>query len=90
MSRWSRCSAGPIDHARAERETKALACEIARFRQQTSITNRTAINAKRGMSMREGLEYEWRHGKDAIINEGIAGAGRFSAGAGRHGDFGEI
>ena len=42
------------------------------------------------MSVRQGLEFEWKHGLKAIENEGLKGAKRFSEGAGRHGDFKKI
>jgi len=52
--------------------------------------DRASIISTRGMPVREALEYEWNHGKIAIRDEGALGAGRFSAGAGRHGDFENI
>lgn len=78
----------PEGDARAAAE--AMAAEIARFPQEAVRADRAAIIATRGMPVREALEYEWRNGLDAIANEGAAGAARFSAGAGRHGDFKKI
>lgn len=42
------------------------------------------------MPVCDALEHEWAHGLDAIRNQGVAGAGRFAGGKGRHGDFGDI
>ena len=33
---------------------------------------------------------EWANGVDAVRKKGVKGAARFSAGAGRHGDFEKI
>ncbi|MBO9450052.1 crotonase/enoyl-CoA hydratase family protein [Tropicibacter sp. R16_0] len=78
----------PEGEARAAAE--AMAREIARFPQMAVRADRAAIIATRGMPVRQALEYEWEHGQDAIEQEGTAGAGRFSSGAGRHGDFQNI
>jgi enoyl-CoA hydratase len=78
----------PEGEARAEAE--AMAHEIARFPQQAVRADRASIIATRGMSVRDGLEHEWSHGLEATRNEGVAGAARFSGGAGRHGDFDKI
>ena len=69
---------------------EAMAHDIARFPQLAMLADRASIIATRGMPVRQALEHEWTHGMDAIRNEGIDGAARFSAGAGRHGDFEDI
>jgi len=74
--------------ARAAAET--MAHEIARFPQQAVLTDRRSIIETRGMPVREALRREWDNGVLAVLNEGAAGAGRFKAGAGRHGDFENI
>ena len=33
------------------------------------------------------MNLEWANGGDAVRKQGVKGAARFSAGAGRHGDF---
>ena len=38
----------------------------------------------------EALRSEWAHGRDSLVREGIAGARRFAAGKGRHGDSRDI
>jgi enoyl-CoA hydratase len=40
--------------------------------------------------VREALAREWEGGVRTIATEGAAGAGRFAAGKGRGGDFGDI
>lgn len=79
-----------VSDGNARAAAEDLAREIARFPQQAVLADRAAIIATRGMPVREALEYEWTHGKVAIRDEGAAGAGRFSDGAGRHGDFKNI
>lgn len=79
-----------VGHGEARGAAEAMAAEIARFPQQAVRADRAAIIATRGMPVRQALEHEWAHGVEAIRNEGVAGAGRFSAGAGRHGDFDNI
>ncbi|MEM1316566.1 MAG: crotonase/enoyl-CoA hydratase family protein [Pseudomonadota bacterium] len=75
----------PSGEARAQAE--ALAAEIARFPQDAVRADRRSIIESRGLPVREALKLEWANGLDAIRNQGVAGAGRFRDGAGRHGDF---
>jgi enoyl-CoA hydratase len=79
-----------VEHGKAREAAEAMAQEIARFPQQAMLADRRAIIETRGMPIREALEYEWMHGMRAIEQEGIAGAGRFRDGAGRHGDFSKL
>jgi len=69
---------------------ETIAHEIARFPRQAMLADRAAIRATRGMPVEAALRHEWRHGMEAIRDQGIAGAGRFTSGKGRHGDFGDI
>ena len=78
----------PNGEARSAAE--AMAREIARFPQEAVRADRRSIIETRGMPVREALKLEWAGGLEAIRREGTAGAGRFSNGAGRHGDFGNI
>jgi enoyl-CoA hydratase len=78
----------PEGQARAAAE--AMAQEIARFPQEAMLADRRAMIENHGKSVEDALRFEWTNGKAAIRNQGTSGAGRFSAGAGRHGDFGEI
>ena len=79
-----------VPHGGAREAAEAMAHEIARFPQEAVRADRASIIATRGMPVRQALEHEWAHGMEPILNEGIAGAGRFSSGAGRHGDFENI
>jgi enoyl-CoA hydratase len=78
----------PPGGARASAE--AMAREIARFPQAAVRTDRRSVIETYGMPVREALRREWTNGVDAHAREGAAGAGRFSEGLGRHGDFGRI
>jgi enoyl-CoA hydratase len=40
--------------------------------------------------VREALIQGWYNGREALIADGVAGAGRFKDGLGRHGDFEKI
>ena len=44
------------------------------------------------LNIKEGLLYEWNNSmeKKILSKDGIKGAGRFSKGHGRHGDFEDI
>jgi enoyl-CoA hydratase len=50
---------------------------------------RSAIKSH-GLSVREALIQEWYNGREALIEDGVAGASRFKDGLGRHGDFEKI
>ena len=43
-----------------------------------------------GLTVREALIQEWYNGREALIEDGVAGASRFKDGLGRHGDFEKI
>jgi len=78
----------PKGGARAKAEE--LAREIARFPQVCVRADRRSAIRSHGLSVREALIQEWYNGREALIADGVAGAGRFKAGLGRHGDFGKI
>ncbi|WOJ98109.1 crotonase/enoyl-CoA hydratase family protein [Congregibacter brevis] len=67
-----------------------MASQIARFPQQAMLADRRSIYETHGLTVREALKVEWANGLAALRNEGFDGAGEFSDGAGRHGDFGNI
>ena len=67
-----------------------MAHEIARFPQEAMLADRRSIIENHGAPIREGLRREWANGIDSAMNQGTTGAGRFAAGRGRHGDYGEI
>ena len=78
----------PRGGARAKAEE--LAREIARFPQVCVRADRRSAIHSHGMPVRDALIQEWYNGRDALIKDGVAGAGRFKAGLGRHGDFEKI
>lgn len=78
----------PSGQSRAAAE--ALAKEIARFPQACVRADRRSVFAQYGLPVRQAMEQEWTGGLRALESEGVTGAGRFTAGRGRHGDFEEI
>ncbi len=64
----------------------ALAQQLAAFPQQTMLADRASAYAQWDLAMPDALKQEWQRGRECIA-EGLLGAGRFSAGAGRHGEF---
>lgn len=64
----------------------ALAEQLAAFPQQTMLADRASAYAQWDLPLPDALHQEWARGK-ACIAEGLQGAGRFVAGAGRHGKF---
>ena len=69
---------------------QALAHEIARFPQGCMRADRRSVWLQEGLSEMEGLRAEWACSAAMVEREGAAGAARFAAGKGRHGDFSEI
>ena len=78
----------PKGGARAKAEE--LAREIARFPQVCVRADRRSAIRSHGLGVREALIQEWYNGREALIADGVAGAARFKAGLGRHGDFDKI
>ena len=66
----------------------ALAHQLAKFPQKTMLADRQSAYTQWDLSLPQALQQEWTRGKDCIA-EGLQGAARFSAGQGRHGEFGE-
>ncbi len=67
-----------------------MAREIARFPQECVRADRSSVHRQYGLPIRAALRQEYDNGLSCLQNEGVAGAGRFAAGKGRHGDYGEI
>ena len=74
----------------ARRAAEAMAREIARFPQECVRADRNSAHRQYGLPLREALRQEYDHGLSCLKNEGVSGAGRFAAGKGRHGDYGDI
>jgi enoyl-CoA hydratase len=75
---------------RAREKAEELAKEIARFPQTCVRADRRSAIKSHGLSIREALIQEWYNGREALIEDGVAGANRFRDGFGRHGDFARI
>ena len=78
----------PKGGARAKAEELAQA--IARFPQVCVRADRRSAIRSHGLGVREALIQEWYNGRQALIEDGVAGATRFKRGLGRHGDFEKI
>ncbi|NIR28288.1 MAG: crotonase/enoyl-CoA hydratase family protein [Gammaproteobacteria bacterium] len=78
----------PTGHAREA--AQALAREIARFPQECVRADRRSVYLQHGLPVREAMRREWWNGQECLAREGVAGAGRFVSGKGRHGDYQEI
>ena len=63
-----------------------LAEQLASFPQHTMLADRASAYAQWGLNLSQALLQEWQRGKGCIA-DGVEGAARFAAGAGRHGDF---
>ena len=79
-----------VPHGRARAAAEAMAEEIARFPQACVRADRLSVYRAQGLSVGAGLESEWATSSGIVKAEGIAGAQRFAAGRGRHGDFEDI
>ncbi len=79
-----------VADGQARAAAEALAHEIARFPQGCLRADRQSVYAQHGLPLREALHAEWTISAAMVAAEGVAGAQRFSAGRGRHGDFDAI
>ena len=79
-----------VEDGRARQQAEALARQIAEFPQLCMRADRLSAYRQESLSIEEAILNEYRGGR-AVIESGetLAGAGRFAAGAGRHGRFGE-
>lgn len=78
----------PPGGARAHAE--ALAAEIARMPQTTMRGDRRSARSQWGQSEETAMFEEFEIGMTSLQTDGIAGAGRFAEGAGRHGSSEDI
>src|SRR2546430_17316007 len=65
-------------------KAEELAQEIARFPQTCVRADRRSAIKSHGLSTREALIQEWYNGREALIKDGVAGAGRLHGRPGRH------
>lgn len=63
-----------------------LAQQLAAFPQDTMLADRASAYGQWDLPLRQALHQEWERGKTRL-QEALAGASRFAAGAGRHGRF---
>ncbi|MFF9127229.1 crotonase/enoyl-CoA hydratase family protein [Streptomyces sp. NPDC014889] len=76
----------PTGRARAEAES--LAARLAGFPQACLRADRASVLEQESLDEPSALRGELRHGM-GVLAEGLRGAARFAAGAGRHGSFAE-
>ncbi|MFO1129592.1 MAG: crotonase/enoyl-CoA hydratase family protein [Rhodospirillales bacterium] len=74
----------------AREKAEAIARDIARFPQTCVRADRRSAIRGHGLPVREALIEEWYNGREALVTDGVAGAGRFRDGLGRHGNFDTI
>ena len=79
-----------VEPGQARAVAEVLALEIAGFPQRCMLADRASAYGQWQLSLDEALQEEFRGGM-AVVESGEtrAGALRFSAGVGRHGDFAE-
>ncbi|WP_338702688.1 crotonase/enoyl-CoA hydratase family protein [Streptomyces sp. Q6] len=75
-----------VPSGRSREEAQALAARIASFPQACLRSDRASLREQGGLDEETAMRNELRHGVE-VLREGIEGAGRFVAGAGRHGGF---
>ena len=79
-----------VPDGKSREYAEAMAHEIARFPQACTRADRRSVYLQQGHSVREAMRREWYNSVPTFWAEGAAGAARFAAGKGRHGDFGDI
>jgi len=77
-----------VDDGQALGTAQALARQIAGFPQACLRADRASAFAQWDLPLTDALRLEGAGGYPVVAAESIAGAARFAAGAGRHGDFG--
>jgi enoyl-CoA hydratase len=79
-----------VPDGQARQRAEALAHEIARFPQACLRADRRSVYLQEGRPFAEAMRREWTNGIPTFLAEGAAGAARFAAGKGRHGDFDDL
>ena len=80
-----------VPHGSARAEAITLAKDIARMPQECMRNDRQSARDQWGAPTEAAaLAREFELGLDSIRVDGVAGAARFAAGAGRHGSFDQI
>jgi len=77
-----------VERGKAREAAEELAAQLAEFPQACMRNDREALYRGMGRPFEEGLELEYRLGlKTLESGESVEGAGRFTAGEGKHGRF---
>jgi enoyl-CoA hydratase len=77
-----------VESGKSKSEAETIAQHIAHFPQRCLLSDRRSVYEQWGLSLREALRNEFRHGLSTIKSgETAQGAARFLSGAGRHGTF---
>jgi enoyl-CoA hydratase len=76
-----------VPNGKSRQAAEQLAHEIAAFPQQCMLTDRASAYRQWNLPLSAALREEGRRGVPIVTAEGVAGARRFSAGAGRHGSL---
>lgn len=76
-----------VPDGQARSAAEALAADIAAFPQKCLRADRHSAIHQWDLELSEALAAEGAGGYPVVFEEAIEGAGRFSAGAGRHGVF---
>jgi enoyl-CoA hydratase len=77
-----------VDDGAALAVAQALARQLAAFPQQCMLADRASAYAQWDLPLAQALQQEGARGYGIVAKEGLAGAARFAAGAGRHGKAG--
>ena len=76
-----------IEDGESRERAEDLAADIARFPQECLRSDRESVRSQHGLPLLAAMAQEWEISSPVLAAEGIAGAGRFARGAGRHGTF---
>ena len=82
-------ASGPLIAKHTRQHPKVMAVRVEQSGPVVTVINDRieARNAGDPETAEAAMEREWANGVEAHFKEGAAGATRFSAGRGRHGDF---
>jgi enoyl-CoA hydratase len=69
-------------------EALVLAEQLAAFPQTCLREDRMSVYEQAGLDLTAAMAAEWEHGMVSLSGDSLSGAARFTAGEGRHGDFG--
>ncbi|MER5793621.1 crotonase/enoyl-CoA hydratase family protein [Streptomyces sp. NPDC001980] len=75
-----------VPPGRSREAAEELAASVAAFPQACLRSDRASVLDQEGLAEPAAMGAEIRHGM-AVLSEGLEGAARFAAGAGRHGSF---